>query len=500
MLIEISKNSKKYLPDKILGAEVFYEETANEYFEVVNLRQISDTNENSKEYSVLFGLRETPINSEFKLKAKLCFENGTEEFTEVPVKVVCYGKAALFHFLKSENAEIVNNENGTYSCKFAKSNEAVYINSIKHTQTENTVTFNPNDFGSNGLTDIHILCDGEKPKAGVVNRKAADAKAPEFFESDAAVIAWGDSITQSTVGNSYPSQLQANLCGQFKVINAGASGEAGIAIMSRNNLVPIAPNSSKKGAGVLRQDITFAAGQHLSEDIAEGDRFADLPRGMTVFATPDGTKINYTDIGNELKTENLIINGKSGYKLIMKDYITLGKENNEVYKWAKNAYFIAREDALKAEVLPKGSVLEFDYKNTDNAAHAAVVLFGANDGEKFHSEIIIERYKEFEKKTLNSIFIIPYFFQKDKSQDYIDAFGEKALEINSYFSKMAWDDYGVFPKYRDLERIEAGLLPYEFMAGDDASYKVENCHLNHLGYKILADLVYERGKKLGYWK
>lgn len=333
--------------------------------------------------------------------------------------------------------------------------------------------------------------DDVKERSGsVAAGKVYDAKSPSAFANTSnAVICWGDSITQSTVGKSYPSQLEANLSGQYKVYNAGVAGETGIAIMSRNNLVDL--GNGDKGAGLLMNDVTFSAGQATSGDIAQGDITQDMPRGRAVFKSASDELIRYVGFGNQLPTVNLIINGESGYKL------SYSVPSGAV--WGKYSYFITREDSTEALTLPAGSTVKFDYSGIDSDAYATVVLFGANDGESANGTAIIEKYQAFKAKTPNTIFIVPYFFQTDKTDEYVAALGENALCINEYFSQKAFDDYGVFPDYIDLARIKAHKMPYEFMAGDDSSYGVEDCHLNALGYKILADLVYEKGIQLGYW-
>ncbi len=314
------------------------------------------------------------------------------------------------------------------------------------------------------------------------------AAAPTSFLNTNAVICWGDSITQSTVGKSYPSQLMADLGGQYKVYNAGVAGETSFAIMSRANLINV---DGEYCAGVLREDVTFAAGQTQSADIATGDIKTDMPRGRTVFLTGDGKDIRFVGLGNGLPTTKIIIDGKS-YKF---SYAT-----PEGAVWGKYEYYITRDDAAEPLTLKAGTKVYFDYDGIDTSADVGVVLFGANDGVNIDPDVIIEKYKQFELKAKKGcMYIIPYFFTTDSAGVYETKLGRNAINVAEYFSQHAFDDYGVFPDYRDLKSIENHKFPQKFMAGDDASYNVQDCHMNAMGYKILADLVYARGAELGYW-
>ena len=116
---------------------------------------------------------------------------------------------------------------------------------------------------------------------------------------------------------------------------------------------------------------------------------------------------------------------------------------------------------------------------------------------------LIAEYKTMKSVAPNMLYIIPYFWKIDLTEEFVEAFGEdanKLIHIREYLRDDAFEDYDIIPTEKDLYYInEKNLTPYCFMATQptDNSY---DCHMSQLGYKILADLIYKQGVELGYWK
>ena len=342
---------------------------------------------------------------------------------------------------------------------------------------------------------------------------AAEAVKPESFENENVVISWGDSITQSTVGNSYPSQLMQNLGGQYLVYNAGDAGETATAILSRANLEEI----------YLQYDITFAAGSEYSDIFYRGK----LPDGASSASSSaytdcwvvdkNGKNVYYTTNGNQLpiatgrnessRGANVVINGVN-YELIEVYENGLSTYN----PWGKTSTFKLKRtgNTSAALTLTAGTQVTYDHSASYKKADVGIVLYGANGYyfDAYHNDdaqkqALIAQFKQMSGTADKMLYIIPYFWSNDITNEFVEAFGEdanKLVHIREYLRDGAFEDYDVTPTEKDLYYInEMNMTPYCFMATqpEDNSY---DCHMSQLGYKILADLIYKQGVELGYWK
>ncbi len=276
------------------------------------------------------------------------------------------------------------------------------------------------------------------------------------------VVCWGDSITEGMgmqYGTDYPTRLQELLGDNYKVINAGVSGETSTAIMSRANAIPIC----------LTNDITFPAGKS----------YITLSRDL--FSTTDGEVIYYRAWGNKLPFKTVIIGGV--------EYDMLG--------WGKNAgttfNLYRKGDTSSALTIPAGTSASFDYSEYFDEIYCNVMLVGANDGGP-SVDTLITKYTQLAATAQNSLMIIPHY-DTDYSAEFKAAFGTKALDIRSYFMTDAAADYGFTLNSNDNSLIAQGHVPNLF----NYNLEAKNCHLNELGYQALANQLYKQGKLNNYW-
>lgn len=322
---------------------------------------------------------------------------------------------------------------------------------------------------------------------------------PAHFEKGIqdVIICWGDSITQSKPGYSYPSQLEENLGGQYQVYNAGAAGETSIAIMSRANVAEV----------FLQYDIRFSENCEFSNVFNRGVKDEVHPVSASEYTEcwlvdKNGNNVYYTANGNLLPITKVVIGG-TAFELIE---VKNGKTN--VWGHYEKFKLKRKGDITDALTLTAGSRVTFDYSEKFTNAYCAVVLFGANDlwfddktpnaEERFN--MLINRYKAVGNTAENALYIIPYFWPADITDGFVKAFGkdaDKLVNIRKYLRKQAFIDYGITPTEEDLAWINKNCVPPCFWASAD---KGLDCHLNHLGYKIIADVIYKQGIKLGFWK
>ena len=333
----------------------------------------------------------------------------------------------------------------------------------------NTSTNSSSDPNSNTSTNSNLSSDtntNSSSVSGDTKFKLEAAKAVTNFNNPNVVIAcWGDSLTEGMAmskGYTYPQQLQANIGSQYRVINAGVSGERADAILSRANAIEIC----------FRKDVTFAKGEKQCE------------LSQTLFTAVDGGILTYKGFGNELSFNDVLIGGKS---------YTLEFKKSE--KPEEGTFYLIRKDVSSALTIPAGTKVKFDYSSKYSKIHCNIILIGANDGE-LSAEALIEKYNKLIALNKNYIAIVPYYSEVNVAKEFKKAFGDKALDLREYFLNQADKDYDVELSSMDGYCIKKGIMPTSYLYKNQKG----DPHLNELGYKIFADQVYKKGVELGYWK
>lgn len=297
--------------------------------------------------------------------------------------------------------------------------------------------------------------------------KLTVAKPISKFENgnEKVILCFGDSITEGmgmpAEGYTYPAQLQANLNGQYRVINAGVSGETMETITSRANAADF----------VLTDDVVFPAGQEK----------AVLNREL--FSYSDGRKIQYLAFGNDLPQNRVIIDGVK-YSI---EYKKGGEDGRD------GTYTLVRSDSTSKLTLRKGTPVKYDYSEQFDSCHVAVVLMGANGGPPVEERIA--ECKKFAEYYENYIIICPFYGDND-IEKYEAAFGKNVADPRKYGYEQAHKDYDLEIKKMDEWCIMKKRMPATFLYQG----KKDECHMSDIGYKLLADVIYQKGVELGYWK
>ena len=381
------------------------------------------------------------------------------------------------------NYIIYKNQNGDYAVKYEEAISRDY--SEVNTQLNTPVQ------------PLNVVSEAVKPDAFING-------------TDNVVISWGDSITQSTVGNSYPSQLMQNLGGQYLVYNAGDAGETATAILSRANQEVIR----------LQYSITFEAGEEYSATFSRGI----LPEGGNSSSSSaytncwvvdeNGKNVYYTTNGNQLPIATVEGQESNGANVVIDGvkYELIETKDGTQNPWGHYSTFKLKRtgDTSKELTLAAGTQVTYDYSAYYTKADVGIVLYGANgyyfdayNNDATKKQALISQFKQMSATADNMLYIIPYFWSIDLTPEFVEAFGEdanKLIHIREYLRDDAFEDYDIIPTEKDLYYInEKNLTPYCFMATQptDNSY---DCHMSQLGYKILADLIYKQGVELGYWK
>ncbi|MBE6786948.1 MAG: hypothetical protein E7537_01210 [Ruminococcaceae bacterium] len=281
------------------------------------------------------------------------------------------------------------------------------------------------------------------------------------------VICFGDSITEGMAmarEDAYPGVLAGYLKEQFTVLNAGVGGENSYTICSRANALPF----------TVSEEIVFEIGQK------------EYASNAYIFKGINGEMMRYRYgvFGRNLPLSNILIDGKP-YDFRVE------RTNSEV----DDRYIISRKDVTQKLVIPVGSLINYDYSGIYENCYCTVLLQGANDGD-MPIDIIIERYKKIEALNDRFIALIPHYRGDDVAKKFHNAFGERCVDLREYCKEEVWQEYGIKKDQQDIKCLENGKLSTRFI------YKAVygDCHLNKLGYKVLADLVYKKGKELKYWK
>lgn len=284
---------------------------------------------------------------------------------------------------------------------------------------------------------------------------------------DNVIICFGDSITEGMAmkrPDAYPGVLGKYLEGQFTVLNAGVGGENSYTICSRANALPF----------TVTNEIIFEKGEY--EYASDYKIFSGI-NGETM-------RYRYACMGRELPIVKPIIGGKN-YSLRCD---RVGNEEND-------KYVLRRKNAEEREVIPVGTLIQYDYSDIYDYCYCSIVLQGANDGE-MPIDIIIERYKKIEALNDRFIALIPHYRDDETAKLFNENFPNRCVDLREYCKEQFFIDYNIQKDNADIECIGEGLLSTRF------TYKnnYRDCHLNELGYKVLADLVYKKGIELGYWK
>ncbi len=297
------------------------------------------------------------------------------------------------------------------------------------------------------------------------------------------VTCWGDSITQGAwmaLEDKYPTRLQALLGDGYEVLNGGYAGDSSYGIMARQGATGLKTKNA----------IIFAAGE---KSVVIGHRV----NGMGLLM----------DDGRELTKLNVSQALSSVYPFINCNPITVGGKQYTLgitnLSGTDGDYDITlnRTDASAALTIPAGTKAVMNGSDISANNYCDIYLMGVNDGVGAQASAqqisdLIARYKKLVANSGDNYLIIIPFWGKVFDDAFIKEFGDHAVPFRTYAAANGMELTGLTPTKLDSNMMKSEMVPASLRYDNNAS----QVHLNAHGYKVLAQAVYEQGKKLGYWK
>lgn len=307
-------------------------------------------------------------------------------------------------------------------------------------------------------------------------------------EDKKVIVCWGDSLTAphngrgvlgrlkgKILGTDYPGYLEEMLGSGFEVVNAGVGGENTLTIMARQGAYPMA----------LAHDVVVAPGG--CSPVGDSDTSALVSTYNGVAVGPlhqytwkqDGpSQINPCRIGSRPFLLSSVVKSGGGCN-----------------------YFLTPEDKLAVpDTLRAGSVVSTYAMNHLRGNYANVFFIGQNGGfsdvedliRQLRAMIVYSRSNRYVvisfHKTNHVIATIPRMREMEDSLGL--CFGRHYVNLREYMVTSGLDDAGYEPTQADRDSIAKGVVPPQLL--------VDDCHFTTTGYNLIAKLVFERMKELGY--
>ncbi len=293
------------------------------------------------------------------------------------------------------------------------------------------------------------------------------------------VACWGDSVTEGMAmprEKTYPSRLQARLGDGYKVLNSGCGGENSVTIPVRQGAYRLTTAAA----------ISFKAGE---DKVMIGDG------NDNGFRTPDGSKIKLTSaLGREIPVNDIMI-GRDLFRLSFTEFRWNTATNPIMYK-----LLLSRKDSARALSIPAGTPVKFASTDISKKAACEIIFMGANGGWNNDIKVLIGNYHAMlDRRGAGRpyLVIVPYWggFRKEFADAFKTAFGRNAIDFREEAIKRGLACEGLQPTELDRREMAVGRVPPSLLYRNRP-----DVHMNEYGYDFLAQLVFERGKELGYWK
>lgn len=287
------------------------------------------------------------------------------------------------------------------------------------------------------------------------------------------VNCWGDSLTRGVgVGDSYSKAFPYVLYGLLdgrKVINCGVGGENTINIASRQGGLPniVKPFTIPSNASKVEVKLTNIYG------------------GSTGILLQGGSALDPTT-GKYVMTAQInpcSINGVEG---------TLTYENGK--------YYFSRSENGESVIVSRPTPL-ITYAMKSMRDNINIIWIGTNGGFTTSAELIecIEAMIDYMSPINKKYIVIGIHHLVSTVTETFETieknmamhFGRNYINERKYMIEYGLSDAGITPTDEDTTAISQGKIP--------PSLLYDNVHYNDKGYNIIANLVSERGKELGYW-
>lgn len=287
------------------------------------------------------------------------------------------------------------------------------------------------------------------------------------------VNCWGDSLTRGVgVGDSYskafPYVLHGLLDGR-KVTNCGVGGENTINIASRQGGLPniVKPFTIPANASKVEIELTNIY----------GDSTGILLQGGSAL---DPTTDQYVMTA---QINPCSINGVEG---------TLTYENGK--------YYFSRSENGESVIISRPTPL-ITYAMKSMRDNINIIWIGTNGEFTTSAELIecIEAMIDYMSPINKKYIVIGIHHLVSTVTETFETieknmamhFGRNYINERKYMIEYGLSDAGITPTDEDTTAISQGKIP--------PSLLYDNVHYNDKGYNIIANLVSERGKELGYW-
>ena len=287
------------------------------------------------------------------------------------------------------------------------------------------------------------------------------------------VNCWGDSLTRGVgVGSSYSKAFPYVLYGLLdgrEVINCGVGGENTINIASRQGGLPniVKPFTIPANASKVEVKLTNIYG------------------GSTGILLQGGSALDPTT-GKYVMTAQInpcSINGVEG---------TLTYENGK--------YYFSRSENGESVIVSRPTPL-ITYAMKSMRDNINIIWIGTNGGFTTSAELIecveamIDYMSPINKKYIvigihHLVSTVAEMFETIEKNMAMH-FGRRYINQREYMIEYGLSDAGITPTNEDTAAISQGKIPPSLLYDD--------VHYNDKGYNIIANLVVERGKELGYW-
>lgn len=287
------------------------------------------------------------------------------------------------------------------------------------------------------------------------------------------VNCWGDSLTRGVgVGDSYSKAFPYVLYGLLdgrEVINCGVGGENTINIASRQGGLPniVKPFTIPANASKVEVKLTNIYG------------------GSTGILLQGGSALDPTT-GKYVMTAQInpcSINGVEG---------TLTYENGK--------YYFSRSENGESVIVSRPTPL-ITYAMKSMRDNINIIWIGTNGWFTTSAELIecIEAMIDYMSPINKKYIVIGIHHLVSTVTETFETieknmamhFGRRYINQRKYMIEYGLSDAGITPTVEDTTAISEDKIP--------PSLLYDTVHYNDKGYNIIANLVVERGKELGYW-
>lgn len=341
------------------------------------------------------------------------------------------------------------------------------------------ITYSNEDYGTPELKefDFTVTNDGilyvnsfETPEAYV--KKTVNGSMEYVYQAleycipnSNQILIIGDSQTQRT---GYPQKLESDLQGNYTVYHYGHGGASSIDMAYCYDAITIYANP-----------FTIPATQDPAEITLYSD-YAGLIGDGTAFGVQSLEGVNPCEIAG--------ITGEIS--------VTYDPDYSN-----KHYYFTRAEEGSETAVT-RPAQIKTGMSNIQN--NILVVWLGTNDSSE-QGITVSELFNQLKdvigtiiNKNRTNKYIVMGLTSKYIFSDYAQVnkllsrhFGYHFLDLADYILKYGLSDASITPTAQDETDIANGEMP--------TSLRADAVHFNSYGYDVIGDLLYKRGKTLGYW-